>query len=401
MHNVITGYRISYNNMCDFMLTRTLALYIIRRILTPFSLALIVLLMVLSLERLLRLVEIVTQQSAPAWKIFEFLFYLLPHYMGLALPIALFLGIFLATRRLQDDSELHAIQNIGLSPRYLYKPVVVIIIPATLFLFLLNGYIQPHARYTYRAAVHELTVDNPLAGLRPGTFIDIGEGSMLRAETIAREAGYLEGIFIAHDTEKSPERLAISAQSGRIIYEQDTRRPILRLENGNVIREHKISGKQSKLSFESYPWRLPGALGEAYGLRGQDEREMTLVELTHGRVHNVEPESNPAQNRAELHVRLVQALSLPFLALWALPLALMGSTRAHKGKAQGLIWGIAILVIYEKIIGLGEANAANGGGTIWLNLWGPWAVLGLSGWLFMRYKIPTVLSTASPSKAVF
>ena len=166
-----------------------------------------------------------------------------------------------------------------------------------------------------------------------------------------------------------------------------------------MIREHKISGKQSKLSFESYPWRLPGALGEAYGLRGQDEREMTLVELTHGRVHNVEPESNPAQNRAELHVRLVQALSLPFLALWALPLALMGSTRAHKGKAQGLIWGIAILVIYEKIIGLGEANAANGGGAIWLNLWGPWAVLGLSGWLFMRYKIPTVLSTASPSKA--
>jgi len=95
------------------------------------------------------------------------------------------------------------------------------------------------------------------------------------------------------------------------------------------------------------------------------------------------------QLKTEFHARLVRALSLPFLALWALPLAFIGTGRT--GKAGGIILGGGLFVFYEKIVGLGEVYAANGDVQIWIALWGPFLALGISGWLFMRFKIPTKL----------
>ncbi|MEZ5814243.1 MAG: LptF/LptG family permease [Alphaproteobacteria bacterium] len=370
---------------------KTLDLYIIRRVLAPFSLALAVLLMTLSLERLLRLVKITSEQKAPAFKTFELLAYLLPHYLGLALPAALFLGILLAMRRLQEDSELTIIQSAGISPRHLYKALSLIIIPATLLMLCLSCYIQPHARHTYRAALHGLVAENPLANLRPGIFLEISENTVLRAEYISREDGTLENVFISRKKSNPPQHLLIGAEKARISRNDDETRPVLILENGNLIQENLNRNKNSRLTFQSYPWPLPGTLGEPYGLRGQDEREMTPRELLTGGVKNVGHETPPARLKAEFHTRLVQALSLPFFALWALPLALIGAGRT--GKAGGIILAAALFVLYEKIIGLGEAYAANGTAQIWLALWTPFAALGLSGWLFMHYKIPEKLKT--------
>lgn len=368
------------------MIFKILNFYIIRQIIGPFSLGLAILLMVLSLERLLRLMQITTDHNAPSFKVFEFLFYLLPHYLGLALPAALFLGILLAVRRLRESSELVIIQSIGISPRILYKSMAIVVIPATLLMLLLTGYAQPHGRYAYRVALHELVADNPLVGLHPGVFFELDENTILRAEKINKADGVLESIFIAHQETNSPEQLVIGAPRARIIRDTDTQASILKLENGNLIRENKEKQKLSKLSFQSYSWRFPGTLGEPYGPRGQDEREMTFGELITGSISGIQPKSTPLQITTELHIRLIQVLSLSFLALWAVPLALIGTGRTS--KAGGIILGAGLFVFYEKLLGLGEAYAAQGALPIWLALWVPFLALGIGGWLFMRIKMP-------------
>lgn len=371
------------------MALKTLNLYIIRRILSPFFLGLTVLFVVLSLERLLRLVDIVTANNAPSYKILEFLFYLMPHYLGLALPAALFLGIILAVRRLLEDSELAILQSTGLSLRYLYKPAAIIVIPATALILILTGFAQPHARYAYRLNLHELAIEKPLSGLRPGIFLEITPGNVIRVENIRKEDGVMEGVFIANVKENSGEKIIIRAQQARIIRDEETQTPVLRLENGNLIRDLETKRQISKLSFATYPWKLPGLINEAYGRRGQDEREMSLIELASGGVKSVESQSTPRKMITEFHVRILQALTLPLLALWAIPLALLGGGRA--GKASGIIIGAGLLVLYEKLLGLGQAYAAHGDMPIWLALWVPFTIFGLSGWLFMRHKIPETL----------
>ena len=367
---------------------QTLDFYIIRRVLGPFLLSLMVLLMVLSLERLLRLVQLVNQQNASSLKIFEFLFYLLPHYMGLAMPASLFLAILIVIRRLYDDSELAVIQSAGTSLRYLYKPLAYILIPTTVFMLILTAFIQPQSRYAYRAALHTLVTDNPLAGLQPNVFYNINDETILRVDSI-KEKNILEGVFIARTKIEQKERLVLSAQKAMITKDDTTGEPLLKLEIGNLVLEDENKNKLREIRFQTFPWSLPNAMGEPYGPRGKDEREMLPHELIHGGVTGIEPTSTKSQMITELNDRLIRALSIPFLVLWAIPLAMIGKGRVTKGT--GILFGAVLFVLYEKILSFGEAYAANGALPIWLALWTPWLTLGASGFYFMIYKIPNTI----------
>lgn len=372
------------------MALKKLDLYIIRRILGPFSLGLTILLMVLSLERLLRLVQVVSEQNAPGYKVFEFLFYLLPHYLGLAIPASLFMGILLAVRRMQEDSELAILQSAGISLRRLYIAILIVVVPVTMLMVFLTGYVQPHSRYMYRASIHSFVADNLLVNLSPGVFIDIDENTVIRADRIKKEEGILEGVFISHKKNKANEQLVIGAKSAILKRYEGTQEPVLELSNGNLVLEDLVKQKISVLNFESYPWNLPSVISEPYGHRGQDEREMELGELLRGQAAGVKTEATAAQTITEFHARIIHALSLPFFALWAVPLALLGLGRTS--KASGVVLGAVLLVLYQKILGVGESYAAHGSMSVWLVLWAPFLAFGLGGWMFMRIKIPKKLN---------
>lgn len=365
---------------------KTLDFYIIKRITGSFALGVTVLLMVLLLERSLRLIQIVTEQKASGLKVFEFLFYLLPHYLGLAVPAALFLAILLAVRRLEEDSELPILQSAGLSLRYLYRPIFILIIPITIFMMGITTIAQPESRYAYRVNIHNLSINNPLAGLQAGTFFNMNDQTVIYADRIQQEDGLLEGVFISETKLKTAEQITISAQQAKLSVNAQTGQPILQLINGTLIQDDKNKNKVSKLSFESYPWSIKSLNGEPYGPRGQDEREMRQSELLEGGVRGVPSDATKFKMTAEFHKRFVQALSLICLALWAVPLALIGSGRM--GKASGIIIGGALLVFYEKVIGLGEAYVARGEIQALYALWLPLFILGLGGILFMIFKIP-------------
>ena len=222
-------------------------------------------------------------------------------------------------------------------------------------------------------------------------FYEIDAHTVLRAARIENKDDLLEDVFIAHKKKNPPEQVFIGAQRGYLSQDPDTRETILRLENGNLIRENIDTKKISRLEFSSYPWGLPDLMGEAYGPRGRDEREMSFQELVSGGVAGAVAETAKAQLRAEFHARLVMALSLPFLALWAVPLALIGGGRT--GKAGGLVLGAVLLVLYEKLLGFGEAYVANGSINAALALWLPWLTLGVSGWVAVHYKMPEKLKS--------
>ena len=100
--------------------------YIIRETMTPFWMTLGVAALLLVLERMLRLFDFVINQGGPVDVVFSMLATLLPHYLGLALPIGLFLGILLAFRKLSLGSELDAIRSearrVGKECRYRWSP---------------------------------------------------------------------------------------------------------------------------------------------------------------------------------------------------------------------------------------------------------------------------------------
>ena len=112
--------------------------------------------------------------------------------------------------------------------------------------------------------------------------------------------------------------------------------------------------------------------------RGGDERELTLGELWDG-MRNGHPGITRSTMAAEFNARLARALSLPFLPLLAVPLALSAK---RSGRAPGLVVaGVTLLAFHH---GVQLAQSLAGAGRISaLMVWLPYALfVALCLWAF-------------------
>jgi lipopolysaccharide export system permease protein len=360
---------------------RTISRYVLRRTFAHFAFALLVVLLALSLERLLRIVQTITDQGAPLGEALRILGYLIPHYLGLAVPAALFLAVLLAIRQLQASSELAAILNAGVPVRRLLRPVVGLALVLAVFMLVNAGYLQPHARYAYRATMHEVTEATLAFRLQPGTFQRINDRPVVRADDVERGGRVLHRFF-AEIEARSGARTIITAREARVVHRPATRTLAIRLRDGTIVRE-ALGPSPETVRFEEYTWQPPVDAVGAYGPRGHEERELTLGELAVSTAGDLPPEATRTEVLAELHARLVKVASLPVLAALAVPLALLGGGRT--GRAYGLVIAVALLVLYEKVLGFAQAFAADGAVPAWLALWLPFAVLLALAWALLRH----------------
>lgn len=356
--------------------------YLVRRIGVMMLFVACVLVLALSLERLLRLIDEVTTSGAPIPQAFLLLGYLQPHYLGLTIPAALFLGTMLAVRRLHEQSEMVIFHASGRSLMRLLIPILVLAAAMAALVLVLVAVAQPYSRYAFRAEYHHLRQTQQQVQLRPHAFQRLSDRLVLRIEAVEQENPVRIRGFFSAAQEKSGGRTLISADRASV--EQQPGVPLtLRLYEGSIIRE-AADGTSDLVRFNEYVWRPTLDAGLPYGPRGTDKRELTLPELWRGGVPGVTLADSDAERRAELHLRLVEVFSVPLLALLAIPLSLIGGNRG--GKAYGIGLGIVVLVLYEKLLGFGEALAASGKISPLLSLWGPWLMMGTVTFGLLCYR---------------
>ena len=349
----------------------TLSRYHVSRILPPFGVAVTVVLMALSLERLLRIVEKITAQGAPVGRAFEMLGYLVPHYLALAIPAAVFLAVLMSTRRLQTSDELAAMQAAGVPIWRLLRPVLGIALVLGAILAANGWYVQPHARYAFKARMHQITDEAVSLRLQPGVFQPLGQDIVVRADAVSQGGRDLRGFFAVVEKDKGG-RNVITASAARLKPDREDRGLAVELRDGTIVREGPDAPPGS-VNFDSYVWKPPTDVIAPYGPRGHNEQELTVLELFSENAESLARGTGAAAIAAERHLRLIRPLSLPVLAVLAVPLALLGSGRT--GHAYGFVLGVALVIFYEKLIGFGEAFAKEDQMPAWLALWTPYAAL--------------------------
>ena len=104
-------------------MVRLNSIYVLRTIIRPLASAIAIGLLVLLADRLVRLLDITLGKKNSFGIVFEMLAYLVPHYLGLALPAALFLGLLFGFNALSKNSELDAFMATGIGLHQLARPV--------------------------------------------------------------------------------------------------------------------------------------------------------------------------------------------------------------------------------------------------------------------------------------
>ena len=352
--------------------------YVIRQVMAPLAIAMTIGLLVLLSERLVRLLDVTLGKKNSISVIFELLGYLVPHYLGLAIPAALFLGLLFGFNRLSKDSEIDAFMAGGVGLHRLARPVIVLSLMLALISLAIFGWLQAHTRYAYRAVL--FTVKNV------EVFYLAEEGVFMQADTrtfildkLERGDSSFERIFL-YDYRGAEGSETVTAVKGSLIEQDGDPRPILRLNNGHRL---KVEGRpdlrgETKLptstsgTFKQIDTPLGKVSGTVFRPRGIDARERTLPELW-SMLRGKEPAKKIKAVQAEFHKRLVSAGTILILPFLALPFAL-GTRRGQ--RAYRFAVALVILVAYHEIIEQGAvATKISADSSPYVAIWLPFVCL--------------------------
>lgn len=331
----------------------------------------------LLLERLVRLLDLLVNKGSPLSLVFEMLVNLVPHYLGLALPAAYFIGVMLAISRLSTSSELDAMQAVGMGLPRLLAPIIGLGIVLMIAVTILMGFLQPYTRYIYRALVYEATNMAWQGSIDTGTFFSGFDNLTIFVEKRTRGGQGLEGLFIVQTYDDRIE--TTTAARGTIERTADLSFMILRVENGRRLVSFRDGGAPQAAAFDrlDFSLRLPDGVGP-FRARGDDERELTYFELLRA-LENPPPNFNPNALAGEFHARSVRIVTLLVLPFLAMPLGLASRRRS---AGAGITMGLILLLLYHNVLQFGETTV-DAGGSPYLFLWTPFFVFSaLAFWLF-------------------
>ncbi|WND01904.1 LPS export ABC transporter permease LptF [Temperatibacter marinus] len=358
--------------------------YILRQVFTPLMMTLAVAALLLLLEKMLRLFDFVVNQGGPVEVVFEMLANLTPHYLGLALPIGLFLGIIIAFRKISLSSELDAITSSGIGLLRLVRPLMMLAVLLMSVNIALTGWIQPHSRYAYSDLVFNLRSGALGASIKVGEFVEIGSMT-LRIEESRNAGAELFGIFL--EKNNADQTIIATAERGGFFATSNENTIILRLFNGVLVDMNEKQNKPRVLNFQQQDLAIKLPSAEPFRMRGGAELEQTLPELWMNSGDTTLSEEDRNSSRGNLHWRLMHNLTFLILPFLAIP---MGISNKRTGKGSGVVIGLALLIIYNEVMEGMETAISSAGMSPFLTVWvlfSAFALLSIVLFRISAYKV--------------
>ncbi|HDS1218771.1 LPS export ABC transporter permease LptF [Stenotrophomonas sp. TWI143] len=289
-------------------------------------------------------------------------------YMPLILPLALMLGLLLAIARLYRDSEMAVITAIGVGPRRLLRPLLMLVVPVVAVVGACSLWLGPWASRTAEQMIQDANRSVLMAGLEPGRFTPLPNGGVVYLSSISPDGTQLGKVFLQRAKDDRLE--VVSAASGRMYFEGERQR-FLELDKGHQVEGPLAGALDYRLATFA---RNDVALPDGAQTRKDDDPELmsTLQLLGDGRT----------QAQAELHRRLAPPLIALAFALLTVPLGRSSPRQQRYGR---MMLALLAYMVGTNLTFIGAGWIASGKLPAMLGLW--WLTLPLLAfavWMYAR-----------------
>jgi len=256
--------------------------------------------------------------------------------------MSILVAILLTFGRLSADHEIIAMKASGISLGRIIRPILLSAMVLSVFLFILNDQIGPQSHFMVRKLSREIGMRTPAAILEEGVFIKRFKKMVLFIHRIHDNKLY--GIRIYQPQENGPTR-TITAKEGELIPVPAQNMIKLKLMDG-ISDEPKSrdSDEFYKLNFTNYYLPLNLSDKNIRGVIDKKPKEKSIRELKKEYDYLLKEHKFTAhQLMAEIHKKIVMALSGFIFALLAIPLAI---TMKRSEKSFGFLLAMALAGFY-------------------------------------------------------
>ncbi len=291
-------------------------------------------------------------------------------WLPVILPLALMLGLLMATSRLYRDAEMPVLTSVGIGPGRLLKPLLWVTLPLIAIIALCSLWLGPWAERSSQKMMQEAGRNMLISGLEAGRFTELpGGGGVVYVGEMEQGGNRFRRIFLYR---QKGDRLDVTtASSGYLTLDGATAR-YLTLEDGFEV-EGPVAGDTLDyrlLSFARNDVRMPDREREGNALDPRQKPTSALLD------------SSAAADKAQLHWRIAPPLIALGLALLAIPLARSPPRQARYGRMvlgfMGYLISIQLMILGTDLIAKGKLSAEIG--LWWLLL--PLLAMGI--WFYHR-----------------
>ena len=303
------------------------------------------------------------------------------NYLPLILPLGLMLGLMMAVGRLYRDTEMPVLTSVGVGPRRLLRPLMLVVGPMVLFIGACSLWLGPWARDYSQRMIEAGQRSLLVSGLEAGRFVEFpGGGGVIYVNAMSDDGSQLGRVFVYRQDEGRMD--VTTAMTGELTVDGDGR--FLRLDEGFRVEGPLDAGLDYRLMrYASNELRLPRVEAKSRS----DEPELAPTLALFG-------DDRPAA-QAQLHFRMAPPLLALAFALLAVRLARSPPRQARYGRMMmgflAYVFGMNLMIMGTDWVEDGKVPAA-------LGLW--WLVLPLLVfciWMYVsdgRLKAPARKRTA-------
>ena len=325
----------------DVTAMRTIGHYILRHLTLATLSVTAALTLAVWLSQSLRFMDFIVNRGLPAGDFLTFVLLLLPGFLGLVLPVALFGSVLFVYNRLAGESELVVLRAAGVAPWRIARPALLLALAVTAVGYAISLYLLPVSYRAFKDFQFEIRHDYAALVLEEGRFNRVSEDLTIYVRTRTQD-GTLRGLLVHDRRENDGEGVTMMARRGALVRAETGPRVVL--SEGNRQQRDPESGRLSMLYFDRYTLDL-GALGSPARTRWRQPRERFL-----GRLLTPGPGPDDQRFANELIAEGHRRLAAPLYALAFTGVALvtvLGGPFDRRGRQRRLLGAVLTVALLQ------------------------------------------------------
>ena len=198
----------------------------------PFMITLPVIIFIFLVQTILKYIDELVGKDIGFASFLELIFYFSLNLIPVAMPLAILLGSLIAFGNMGEHNELTAIKSSGISLTRIFRPIFILVVFLTVFVFWFNDKIVPKVNLKAYSLLYDLRHKKPALDIKEGAFYNGIPGYSIKASKKFPDGKTMKGLIIYNHTENRGNIQVIVADSGKMETIFDDKYLTIELFNG-------------------------------------------------------------------------------------------------------------------------------------------------------------------------